>query len=154
METAFCLMPGFAFYQGIAKLEVAAVNGVPLANALDVFDYERGVLRSILFLLFDFFFFSGLIYIIDTSFFRRIRGPKIVAEVGIDEDQRDLERVLPPVQGATADDRQTNAATAVDLSKRYVLEGGGSVQAVRHTSLGVAPNSILGLLGPSECRPC
>ena len=143
-------MPGFAFYQGIAKLEVAAVNGAPLANALDVFDYERGVLRSILFLVFDFFLFSGLIYIIDTSFFSRIRGPQLDhTNVGIDEDQRELQDVLPPVQGATEADKQANAATAVDLSKRYPLEGGGSVQAVRHTSLGVAPNTILGLLGPN-----
>lgn len=147
METAFCLMPSFAFYQGIAKLEVAAVNGVPLEGAFDVFDYDRGVLRSILFLMFDFLLFTALIYIIDTNFFSRIRGPQTGSEVGIDEDQRHLQDILPPVQGATADDRQNNVATAVDLSKRYPLQGGGSVQAVRHTSIGVPPNSILGLLG-------
>jgi hypothetical protein len=33
METAFCLMPGFAFYQGIAKLEVAATTEACFARS-------------------------------------------------------------------------------------------------------------------------
>jgi ABC-type Na+ transport system ATPase subunit NatA len=108
------------------------------------------VLRSILFLTLDSFFFCVLIYVIDTGFFTRIRGPKLdQTSVGIDEDQRDLQEVLPPVRGGTVADRDTNAVTALDLSKRFLLEGGGSVQAVRHVSLGVAPNTILGLLGPN-----
>ena len=38
---------------------------------------------------------------------------------------------------------------ATALSKQYALEGGGSVMAVRQTSLGVAPNTVFGLLGPN-----
>jgi ABC-type multidrug transport system ATPase subunit len=150
METAFCLIPGFAFYQGIGKLEVAAVNGNPF-SAMDTFDPERGILRSILFLIFDFGLFCGAVYLIDTGWFSR--GPKLDAQtkatVGIDSDQQELLTIIPPVVGTQAADRANNAVHAQDLSKKYALAGGGSVQAVRHTSIGVRPNSITGLLGPN-----
>jgi ATP-binding cassette subfamily A (ABC1) protein 3 len=45
--------------------------------------------------------------------------------------------------------KQDNSAHANLLSKCYALEGGGSVQAVRETSIGVKPNEVLGLLGPN-----
>ena len=69
---------------------------------------------------------------------------------GLDEDQHKLREKLPPVVGATPDQREIHAAHAEQLSKRYELEGGkGSVQAVHSTSLGVLPNTITGLLGPN-----
>lgn len=148
LEACFCLMPGFAFYQGIGKLEVAAVNGAPFTWQ-DTFDYDRGIWRSILFLWLDFVIFCAMIYVIDTEFFSRMTGPKLDAVVGIDDDQRELLDVLPPVVGATSEQRTINTAHAEDLSKRYMLESGASVQAVRHTSIGVPKDCIMGLLGPN-----
>jgi ATP-binding cassette subfamily A (ABC1) protein 3 len=148
LEGAFCLMPGFAFYQGIAKLEVAALNNRPFTWS-DTFVYERGLLRSILLLQLDFLVLCALIFVVDTGLFARLAGPRLGAEVGIDDDQRELQELLPAIVGATPAQRGTNAAHAEDLSKRYALRGGGSVQAVRHTSIGVPPDCIMGLLGPN-----
>ena len=79
----------------------------------------------------------------------RLAGPRLGAAVGIDDDQRELQELLPAIVGATPAQRSINAAHAEDLSKRYALRGGGSVQAVRHTSIGVPPDCIMGLLGPN-----
>lgn len=48
--------------------------------------------------------------------------------VGLDEDQRILQDQIPAVKGAGPEDRAANAVHAENLSKRYALEGGGSVQ--------------------------
>ena len=73
----------------------------------------------------------------------------LTALVGIDDDQKVLMDKIPPVEGARPEEKDSNAAHADKLSKRYPLEGGGSVQAVRETSVGVPPNTVLGLLGPN-----
>jgi ABC-type multidrug transport system fused ATPase/permease subunit len=138
-----------AFYQGIGKLEVAAVNGMAL-SASDTFVWERGVLKPIVFLILDFTIFCLLTFVIDTSYFRRRKAAVVAAAtVGIDDDQRDLLTVIPPVVGTFPDQRPSNAVHAELLSKRYSLSDGGSVQAVRNTSLGCPKNQILGLLGPN-----
>ena len=41
LETLFCLVPGFSFYQAIAHMEVAAVNGAPL-TAWDTLVWDKG----------------------------------------------------------------------------------------------------------------
>ena len=165
LENAFSiLIPGFAFYQGIGKLEVAAVNRHPF-TAGDTFDYDRGVLKACVFLLFDTLCFSAGIFCVDTKFFQRMlfaarnagdggdggAGAAVGSESRLDDDQRALrEKLGPPVIGTTPEQRSTDAVHAEQLCKRYEVEGGrGSVQAVHCTSIGARPNTITGLLGPN-----
>ena len=47
----------------------------------------------------------------------------------MDADQKMLLKKLPPVEGATMAEKDDNAVHAQTLSKKYPLDGGGSVQA-------------------------
>jgi len=146
LENIFGILPGFAFYKGIGVLETAATNGEPF-TAADTFDWDKGLAKYMCFLLFDIFFFCFLLFVIDTNVIGRMMGPKLAdaATPGMDDDQKILLDKIPPVEGATLDSKPNNAAHADKLSKKYPLEGGGSVQAVRETSIGVPKNEVLGL---------
>lgn len=149
LENVFGILPGFAFYKGIGVLEAAATNDEPL-TAGDTFDWDKGVLKYICFLLLDTLIFCTALYVLDTNLIRRLTTKDVDdAVVGIDDDQKVLMEKIPPVEGARPEEKDSNAAHADKLSKKYPLEGGGSVQAVRETSVGVPPNTVLGLLGPN-----
>ena len=146
LENFFGILPGFAFYKGIGVLEAAATNKEPF-TAGDTFDWDRGLLKYICFLIFDVFLFSFLLFVIDTNLIGRLTGPKLAdtTTITLDDDQKQLVDKIPPVEGATLEEKSSNLAHAHKLSKKYPLEGGGSVQAVVETSIGVAKNEVLGL---------
>lgn len=150
LENVFGILPGFAFYKGIGVLETAATNGEPF-SAGDTFDWDKGLLKFILFLVLDCVLFTIGIFVIDTNVIGRMMGPTLADATtpGMDDDQKLLLEKIPPVDGASMNDKPSNAAHANKLSKKYPLEGGGSVQAVRETSIGVPKNEVLGLLGPN-----
>ena len=152
LENFFGIIPGFSFYKALGVLETAVANGEPM-TAGDLFDWDKGLTKFVCFLVFDWFLFSGLLYVIDTNLIGRLTGPKLddaqMKDVGMDDDQRLLAEKIPAIEGATMDEKPNNQAHAHKLSKKYPLEGGGSVQAVRVTSVGVPPDTVLGLLGPN-----
>lgn len=150
VENFLFWLPGFTLYKGISIVETAAVNDEPF-SASDTFDWDKGLLKWTLFHWLQSFLFCGIIFVLDTGVVRKLTGPKLKADdaVGIDEDQKNLAEVLPPIRGASMDEKINNLAHANELSKCYSLEGGGSVQAVRETSIGVAKDEVIGLLGPN-----